>query len=117
MKEIKFRQRLDGKFHYWGFIDGSFTGPARSSSGESPKNTIHDQFTGLQDKNGVDIYEGDIIHEYNGFIRFIDGAFFVNHIYGVAKIDTLLSEWVSQRNRAKVGVKVIGNIHDNPNAI
>lgn len=54
MKELKFRQRVKGKWHYWGFIEpGSFTGPV------NPFDPSY-QYIGVKAKN-VDIYEDDIV--------------------------------------------------------
>jgi hypothetical protein len=65
VRKIKYRQKLKDAyvsrygevFHYWGYIDGGFVSPVglNVSSEES------EQFTGLQDNSGVDIYEGDIV--------------------------------------------------------
>ena len=76
-----------------------------------------EQFTGLLDKQGKGIYEGDVVEQGNGVISqiiwstILNGwaAEFISGLYPGAEgqlWDTVI--------RAMGGFEVIGNIHDNP---
>lgn len=132
-RQIKYRQAhyFDegltkfSHFTYWGFgLDGEvFRSP---SSNNYAQYSIHDQFTGLTDKN-KDIYEGDIVRKteswqmngrtrksanvgtkYNLYIYFKDGCFRLMKI-GKSKRFVLTGLVVRQN-----GLEVIGNLHENP---
>ncbi|MBX2848930.1 MAG: YopX family protein [Acidiferrobacterales bacterium] len=116
MKEIKFRQLLkpqfqrEGKrFHYWGYIGDSFVGPM----GKNYAAADSEQFIGIKDCDGVEIYEGDTVSDHVdiGSVKYSKkhGGFRVVYRDGGAK-------WFYDYNLRgeRESIKLIGDIHKNP---
>lgn len=113
-REIKFRGlRTDGKGWVYGFYfkteSGSFIGEYNEEVEVIPE-TIG-QFTGLKDKNGVEIYEGDRIRDYGHGYSIKFGSYFWQ--------GTQITGFFFNDNNpfgacvAPYQYEVIGNIHEN----
>jgi len=113
MREIKFRALLDdGKKKWWEYYR-TFDQPAWLDF-QDVEITIKDlQYTSLKDKNGKEIYEGDIIEIKDGRIYEI---YFDNKILGFRMRNSQYKRYnlIIMSYKEKAYVNIIGNIYENP---
>lgn len=118
MREIKFRVRYADT---WGYIELTKgltrTGYEAYMDCVATGETFY-QYTGLKDKNGKEIYEGDICtrtvkrsccgsvdYAMRGVVEWLSEGFYLKDE------DDLIYGWANQKNEE---IEVIGNIYENP---
>ncbi len=127
MREIKFRVHyLDKKerdAHGAAFSIWTVEYPGSDLSYVlSHKEYAVSQYTGLHDKNGKEIYEGDIVrvqsqYETDEPIDSVAEVYFRDGAFRCAFHDMILGERVCTGSEGNWNMEVIGNIYENPELI
>jgi uncharacterized phage protein (TIGR01671 family) len=125
MREIKFRawdkekKQMTPSFNLWSLTEDENFNLCLDGYGILyPNRVILMQYTGLHDKNGKEIYEGDIVSEwfypdfgiektrFEGIVEWFDSGWFVKtkNVGEISLTDT-------------AEIEIIGNIYENPESL
>jgi len=130
MRTIKFRakaHRVNGDIWIYGDLrhhkGDVCIFKQEGNSGEQVNRETIGQFTGMLDKHGKEIYEGDIVEvydftsvyarKYKGVVKMVHCSWVVEHVF----YNSLSHQKLSFDDFAKQKTEIIGNIYDNPDLI
>jgi hypothetical protein len=120
-REIEFRGKPIGKGGIWMVGIGAYKSHTSehlvlNAKGDSVEVVHLCQYTGLKDKNGIKIFEGDII-ESNGYKHLVTyneklAGFCAVNAKHPEDICGINQQWINECNKV-----VIGNVIDNPEMV
>ena len=124
MREIKFRvwDKKENEMYDWDkiihFDQETMCMMTILSEAPNDNDWVWSQFTGLNDKNNKEIYEGDILKitckfELRKGIE-VDVVDWADNCYGFGCSDWNLFELANNQKKGKQEFEVIGNIYENP---
>ena len=119
-REIKFRAWNGNIMEYSEYDDGSGSlYDFFADYGTDYDDRIYMQYTGLKDKRGQEIYEGDILDtQYRWLVVFRVGCFIAEQQVGRPKgSDPPLWRLINERVKARDELEIIGNMYENPELI
>ena len=122
MRDIKFRGKIkNSKVNKWvyGYLVDECHISEKNQLGYTPiRKEIIGQYTGLKDKNGKEIYEGDIIF-IKGETKLLDikGKVEYSNTFAqfiITNTGSIVNETEPLGDYEEENIEVIGNIYDNP---
>ena len=109
MREIKFRAWGGGVIIPWEWLDKSLNDVWTALNAQQYTNPdpVLMQYTGLKDKNGVDVYESDVVKNDRGETSIIEWGCFPN-MAGFQVTSPYINIFDSK------SIEIIGNIYESP---
>lgn len=125
MRELKFRAWDQTKLRYVGQLDWlwvNFLGRIRWWDGETTSNRddlLVERFTGLLDRNGTEIFQGDIVECFGprepAVVEWKDGGFGYRVPYDFVWLGhNYHFKWKDGQSQ---NIVVVGNLHENPELV